>query len=147
MKARLFTNSMQSGHVARDYIRLVREGHNSLTADTRPDGKAARAVLESFEDQNQSIPADPVVPIKPLVRILTESLRGTPNLVADDDGRMDGARLFKGCKVQLRGIPERQFIIRDIYWDYEETRVSEIGTDVEYVLPWDCLRLSEEQEE
>lgn len=148
MKARFLVRSMTTGHVATDYLRLVHANQNPSTADTRPKAPAAHEVLEFFDDQDRSLPVDPVVPIQRLVRVLTEGLQGTPNLVANDNGRMDGARLYRGCKVRLRGIPERQFIIRDIYWDYKEARVSEIGTDdVEYVLPWDCFRFLDEQEE
>ena len=87
------------------------------------------------------------VPIKPLVIVLTEGLLGIPNLVADADGRIDGSRLYRGCRVWLRGIPERQFIVRAIFWDEGEARVRELGTEIEYLLPWDCLRFSGEREE
>lgn len=144
MRAKLFANSMQCGHIARDSIHLTRRNQKSALADTGPEGKVARAVLESYEDQNRSITADPIVPIRPLVRGLTESLRGMPTLVTDDKGRINGASLYKGCKVRVMGIPERRFTIIDIYWDYDEVRVREKGTNVEYVFPWDCLDFAEE---
>ena len=46
--------------------------------------------------------------------------------------------------MRLVGIPERQFIIREIFWDYEEVRLGAPGTNTEYVVPWDCLELDEE---
>jgi hypothetical protein len=145
MKARLLATAITTGHVAADFIRMVHANQNPSAADKPPQAPAAHAVLELFDDQDRSLPVDPVVPIKRLVRVLTEGLRGMPNLVGDDDGTISGARLFKGCKVRLRGIPERQFIIHDIYWDYQEVRVRQLGSSsVEYVLPWYCLRLSEE---
>jgi hypothetical protein len=80
------------------------------------------------------------------VRVLTESLRGTPNVVADDEGRIEVANLYRGCRVRLRGIPERQFTIIDIYWDYGEVRIKEIGQDrMFYLVPWDCLEIVREQ--
>ena len=144
MKARLFTNFMRSGHIARDFIQLALADPNSAPCNARPNEKAACAVLESLEDQDRSLPVDPVVPIKSLVIVLTESLQGIP--VADTDGGISGARLYRGCPVRLRGLPERRFIIRDIYWDYEEVRVLELGTEVYYLVPWDCLQFDEEQE-
>jgi hypothetical protein len=147
MKARLLKNSLQNGHIARDYIRLVQRNQGLSTADVAPEENAAHAVLESFEHQDRSTPADSIVPIKPLVRGLTESLRGTSNLVADDKCRIDGASLYRGCPVQIVGIPERLFIVRDVYWDYAEVRIKQKGKSTEYVLPWDCLRFVEEPEE
>jgi hypothetical protein len=144
MRARLARNWMQLGHIARDYIRMVEESQNSSTANPKSEGRAAHTILESLEDQDRSLPVDPVVPIKSLVTVLTESLQGMP--VADTDGGISGARLYRGCPVRLRGLPERRFIIRDIYWDCEEVRVLELGTEVYYLVPWDCLQFDEEQE-
>ncbi len=76
--------------------------------------------------------------------VLTESLQGTPNLVGDNNGRIDGARLFRGCRVRLRGIPERTFVVKKIFWDFGEARIREIGGAAEYVVPWDCLELCKE---
>ena len=146
MRAKLFANSMQCGHIARDFIDLTRRNQKSALAGTGREGKAARVVLESFEDQNRALPIDPVVPIQRLVTVLTESLQGMPSLVSDN-GRPSGASLFRGLKVRLRGVPGRKFAIRDIYWDFQEVRVSEIGAEVDYVVPWDCLRFHAEQGE
>ncbi|MGO9569307.1 MAG: hypothetical protein ACLP5H_17360 [Desulfomonilaceae bacterium] len=147
MKAQLITNSMRMGSVARDYLRLVHANQNPSTADTQPKAPAAHEVLGFFEDQDLSLRVDPAVPIKLLVRVLTESLRGTPSLATDDNRRIEGANLFKGCRVRLRGIPERQFVIRDIYWDYGEVRIKEMGQDrLFYLVPWDCLEIIQEQE-
>jgi hypothetical protein len=139
MRARLARNWMQSGHIARDYIRLVHESHSSSTTNSRSEGTSAHEILESLDDQSRTSPADFVVPVERLVTVLTESLQGMP--LANSEGRIDGAKLFRGCKVRLVGIPERQFIIRDIYWDDQAVRVKELGTEVYYLLPWDCIRL------
>lgn len=145
MKARFLVRSMTTGQVATDFIRLVHANQNPSTADTRPKAPEANEVLESFEGQDRSVPVDPIVPIKRLVMVLTEGLRGMPDLLADDSGRIDGSRLYKGCRVRLRGIPERQFVIRDIYWDYGEVRIKEIGQDrLFYLVPWDCLEIVRE---
>ena len=108
---------------------------------------AAHDLLDCFEETQESFLDKHVIPIKRLVRGLNESLSGIPSLLSEKDGTMSGAGLFKRCKVRLPGIPERQFIIHDIYWDYGEVRVREIGTRVEYVLPWDCLRICHEHGE
>jgi hypothetical protein len=147
MKARFLVRSMTTGQVATDFIRLVNANQNRSTADTQPKAPAAQEVLEFFEGQDRSVPVDPIVPIKRLVMVLTEGLRGMPDLLADDSGRIEGAGLYRGLKVRLRGIPERKFIISDIFWEYEEARVREIGTNIEYLLPWDCLRFNGEREE
>jgi hypothetical protein len=146
MKARLLTTEIKTGQVARDFIHLASENQDRSRNDTGSEFRPAHAVLESFEDQSRSIPADSIVPIKRLVKVLTESLQGMPGLVTDD-GRTSGARLFRGLKVRLRGIPERQFIIRDIYWDFGEARIKEIGADTFYLVPWDCLEIIQEQTE
>jgi hypothetical protein len=147
MKARLLRNSLQSGNVARDYIRLVTENNNCSASDVRPAAQLAHEVLGFLEAYERPIPVESVVPIKSLITVLTESLRGTPSLATDDNRRIEGANLFKGCRVRLRGIPERQFVIRDIYWDYGEVRIKEIGQDrLFYLVPWDCLEIIQEQE-
>jgi hypothetical protein len=146
MKARLLRNSLKSGHVASDYIRLVTKNKNYSASDVRPVVQLAHAVLESFEDQSRSIPDDPVVPIKNLITVLSESLRRTASMAADDEGRTEGANLYRGCRVRLRGIPERQFVIHEIFWDCGEVRIKEIGRDrLFYLVPWDCLEMAEEK--
>ena len=123
MKARLLTNELQSGHIARDFIHLALGHHNSTPRGATPVGKAAHVLLESFEDHDRPHLPEPVIPIKRLVKVMTEGLQGMPNLSVDGEGRIEGAKLYRGCKVRLRGIPERRFIIYEIYWDYEEVRV------------------------
>jgi len=143
MKARLVSNSITTGNIANDFIRSVQENRNSLTPDG-PHAPAADEVLESFRGHCKPPSTEPVLPIKALVKVLTDRLQGMPGRSADGNGKIDGSQLFKGCRVRLRGISERQFIIRDVFWDYEEARIREIGTKIEYVLPWDCLLISEE---
>jgi len=53
-----------------------------------------------------------------------------------------GARLFKGCRVKLVGVPQRRFVVDDIFWDYEAVRLRELGCDIEYVVPWDCVEFA-----
>ncbi len=141
MKARLLANAITTGHAARDYIRLVREHHESAT-DTRPLVRPAHDLLESFQDNNGLPPAAPVVPVRRLVRVLTEGLRGTLSRLPEDR-RIEGARLFRGCRVRLAGIPERVFVIVDFDWDRGEVRIKEVGGTGRYVLPWDCLEFVE----
>ncbi len=106
MRAKLFANSMQCGHIARDFIDLTRAQKPAL-AGTGREGRVARRVLESLEDQNRALPVDPVVPIQRLVTVLTESLQGMPSLVSDN-GRPSGASLFRGLKVQFEGCSRAQ---------------------------------------
>ena len=146
MKAQFITNSMRMGSVARDYVRLVCENQKSSTAHTQPKAPAAHEVLEFFEDQDRSLPVDSIVPIKRLVMVLTEGLCGVPDLLTDDNGRTDGSRLYRGCRVRLRGIPERTFVVKKVFWDFGEARIKEIGRDAEYVVPWDCLEFTQQQE-
>ncbi len=145
MKARLLTISLNAGHVARDFIRLVRENHESAT-DTRPLARPAKELLESFRDNNRLAPADPVVPVKGLVTVLTEGLRGTLNR-SRGTRKVDPSGLFRGCRVRLAGIPERVFVIVDFDWDRGEVRIKEVGGTGRYVLPWDALEFVEEQQE
>ncbi len=146
MKARLLTNAMQLGHVSRDCIRLVREDHHPSTPILRPHAQRAVDVLESFQDTNSLPPADPAVPVRRLVRVLTEGLRGTLSRLPEDS-RIEGARLFRGCRVRLAGIPERVFVVVDFDWDRGEVRIKELGGGTQYLLPWDCLEFVEEQGE
>jgi len=145
MKARLLTNSMLAGNASRDYLRLVYEGQKSSTPEIRLKCPAAHDLLDSFEEYCKPFVEQPVIPIKRLVSGLNESLQGVPSLLTDKDGNISGAGLFKGCKARLRGIPERLFIVCEIYWDYEEVRIKEIGGDtdgdIQYVVPWDCLEV------
>ena len=145
MKARLLSNAITTGHVARDYIRLVRENHKSET-DTSPLTRPAHELLESFQDNNRLAPADPVVPVKGLVTVLTEGLRGTLNR-SHGRRRVDPSGLFRGCRVRLAGIPERLFAIVDFDWDRGEVRIKEVGGTGRYLLPWDALEFVEEQQE
>ncbi len=96
--------------------------HNSETPN-RPWSQAAHDVLESFRDHNEPIPEEPAPPVKCLVRALNRGLQGMPELLADEQGRMSGARLYVGCPVRVVGIPERKFFIREIFWDYGEARI------------------------
>ncbi len=143
MKALLLSNAMTTGHAARNYIELVRQVHNSETPN-RPWSQGANEVLESFRDHNKPIREESAPPVKRLVRALNRGLQGMPELLADNQGRMSGARLYVGCPVRVIGIPERKFFIREIFWDYEEARIHEIGTHIEYVFPWDCLEFPQE---
>ncbi len=145
MKARLLANAITTGPVARDYIRSVRENHESAT-DTRPLARPAKELLESFRDNNRLAPADPVVPVKGLVTVLTEGLRGTLNR-SRGTRKVDPSGLFRGCRVRLAGIPERVFVIVDFDWDRGEVRIKEVGGTGRYVLPWDALEFVEEQQE
>jgi hypothetical protein len=141
MKARILSNALNTKNGARDYIRLVESNRNASILD-QTRAPAAHDALESFRDHYKQPADDPVVPIKVLVKVLTESLQGMPMTSGEDDGEIDGSQLFKGRKVGLRGVPERQFVIRDIFWDLGEIRIEELGTDIEYVLPWNCLILN-----
>lgn len=146
MKAQLLRNSLQSGHVARDYIRFVTENNKYSKSDVRATERLARGMLEFLEAQERPILDDPVVPIKNLITVLTESLRRTGSMAADDEGRTEGANLYRGCRVRLRGIPERQFVIYEILWDYGEVRIKELGQErLFYLVPWDCLEIIREQ--
>ncbi len=144
MKARIVKNLLQIGHTARDFIRLVRRNENSSMAHTQSTGHAATQMLESFEEIKLQPHVQTVIPVKGLVSTLTESLQDIPDLLTEDNGKMSGARLYVGCPVRVVGIPERKFFIREIFWDYGEARIREIGTEIEYVFPWDCLEFPQE---
>lgn len=143
MKARLLTSAITTGHVATDYLRLVLANQNPSTADTLPQAHAAHLVLESFKDLNTPPPDESAPPVKSLTMALTRDLRGIPGLSVGDCNEI-GARLFRGCRVRLRGIPERTFVVKKIFWDFGEARIKEIGRDTEYAVPWDCLELCKE---
>jgi hypothetical protein len=57
-----------------------------------------------------------------------------------------GPRLYKGCAVKLVGVPERAFYVDEVFWEFEEVRIIEPATGIGYVVPWNCLRLAEEQD-
>ena len=144
MKARLVTNAIQSGHAARDYMRLVYGSPNSSSVDTGSKGQAAHELLRVFEEHNRPSPIEPVIPVRSLVSVLTHDMRGLGDFSPGEHGKTEGARLYVGCPVRVVGIPERKFFIREIFWDYEEARIHEIGTHIEYVFPWDCLEFPQE---
>ena len=145
MRARLVSNTISSGHMARDYIRAVRERGNSAIPDMPGRVGRAHAVLESFDDHYKPASEEPGPPVKSLTTVLTNGLRGMPGL-SREDGGIDAASLYRGCRVRVAGIPERLFVVHDIFWDKREVRIKEMGRGVEYVLPLDCLRLAEEQQ-
>lgn len=142
MRTRLFASAMGTGHVARDYIRLVHQTRTSSAGDSPPRGPGAQEVLGSFEDHYRPIPVEPGPPVKTLVTILTRDLQGIPSQPSGDRNEI-GARLFRGCRVRMIGIPERHFVVHEVFWDYGEVRIKEVGRDTQYVVPWDCLELHE----
>jgi hypothetical protein len=144
-KAQLLYNAISTGHLARDYLRDVQQIRNPSTTDTPPKGQGAQAVLESYYEHHKSLPDDPPPPVKGLVTVLTEGLRDTSG-PASENGAILSERLFKGCPVRLRGVPERRFIVVYIYWDIQEVRIGEPVTGMEYVVPWDCLRFIEKRD-
>ena len=144
MKARLLSNAITTGHVARDYLRQIR---NPSTTDTPPEGQGAQEVLESFREHNSPVSVGFVPPVKDpdggsyQRSPRNEAIHGIGTVTGEI-----GPRLYKGCVVKLVGIPERAFFVADIFWDNEEVRIIEPATGIEYVVPWDCLRLAEEQD-
>ncbi len=74
MKARLVTNAIQSGHAARDYMRLVYGSPNSSSVDTGSKGQAAHEILRVFEEHNRPSPIEPVIPVRSLVSVLTHDM-------------------------------------------------------------------------
>ena len=143
MKARLLSNAITTGLIARDYIRSVQGPEHSLHPRARLQAQAAHALLESFQDHDKYPAVEVAPPVRGLVAVLTEGLQGIPSL-RREDGRVAAERLFNGCHVRLIGISERLFVVRDIFWDQEEVRIGETGRTTEYVVPWDCVELCEE---
>ncbi len=140
MKARIVTNEIRRGTVAKDFIKSVEDRKHVSTSSMEPERLQALQVLDVFEDHNKPLPDDPAPPVKGLVKVLTHDIQGL--LVGD--GKTIGARLFKGCHVRLLGIPERKFVVADIFWDQEEVRIKEEGTKVEYVVPWCSVEFDEQ---
>jgi len=137
MKARIIATEITRGTVAKDFIKSV-EDRKSLSTTMEPERLQAHQVLKVFEDHNKPLPDDPAPPVKDLVEVLTRDILDMMGLLVGD-GKEVGARLFKGCPVRLIGIPDRKFIVVDIFWDDGEVRVKESGTDIGYVMPWDCV--------
>jgi hypothetical protein len=143
MKARLLSNSLMTGHLARSFIRLT-ESHRKASITGPPHALAAHDVLEAFGEQRTCLQDEPGPPVKGLVKVLNEGLRGIPNLLSESNGKIDGARLYVGCSVRVLGLSERRFVVREILWDCQEVRIQEVGTYAHYIFPWDCLRLIDE---
>ena len=143
MKARIVTNQITTGSVAKDYIKAVEEQVPSSKTLLQPVGLDAHQVLDVFEDHNKPVPADPAPPVKKLVKVLTHDIQGMTGLLACGDGKEIGARLFTGCHVRLLGVPDRKFIVVDIFWDEEEVKIEEPGTGIGYRLPWDSVEFDE----
>lgn len=140
MRARIVTNEIRRGSIAKDFIKAV-EDRKRVSTTMEPERLQALQVLDVFEDHNKPLPDDPAPPVKGLVKVLTHDIQGL--LVGD--GKTIGARLFKGCHVRLVGIPERKFIVDDIFWDQEEVRLVEPSTGTAYSMPWDCVEFLGEQ--
>jgi hypothetical protein len=145
MKARIVSNAITTGSIARDYIRSAQGLEHSTPSSTRLQAQAARAILESFQEPDEYLAIEATPPIKRLVAVLTEGLQAIRGL-RREDGRVAAEMLFRGCHVRLIGIPERYFVVRDIFWDYQEVRIREPRTKIDYVVPWDCLVFRDEQE-
>jgi hypothetical protein len=144
MKARLIARAMVTGHAARDYLREVQQTRNSSAGNAPPNGQGAQEILESFQNHNRPLPADPAPPVKNLTAVLTRGLQGMHNPAPGYRNDI-GAALFKGARVRLVGIPERLFVVREVFWDYGEVRIKEKKTGIEYVVPWDCLEMAQEK--
>ncbi len=144
MRKRVITNGLPNGSVAREYIKTVEERRLCLAHSARPETRPAEQVLQVFEDNNTPTPTDPAPPVKELIKVLTQDMQGIPGLLAYGDGREIGARLIKGCRVKLLGVPQRRFVVDDIFWDRESVRLRELGNDTEYVMPWDCVQFLDE---
>ena len=140
MKARIVTNQITTGSVAKDFIKSVETPQCSRTAPSKPVGLDAQEVLDFFQDHNKPLPDDPAPPVKDLVTVLTHDIQGL--LVGD--AKDIGARLFKGCHVKLLGVPDRKFVVDEILWDREEVRIKEEGTGIGYRLPWDSVEFDEQ---
>jgi hypothetical protein len=146
MKARpLLASAIGTGHVARDYIRLVQQTGNSQAMDIPPKEQGAQKVLGFFEEHNRPLAIEPAPPVKNLIKVLTHDMQGMPRLRVCGDGKEIGARLFTGCSVRLVGIPERKLIVDGIFWDHEAVRVKEVGKGkgkgICYTVPWDAIEL------
>jgi hypothetical protein len=145
MRERIITNGVPNGSVAGEYIKTVEERKLCRAHSARPETRPAEQVLRVFEDHNRPLPADAAPPVKGLIRVLTQDMQGIPGLLAYGDGREIGARLFTGCEVRLVGIPERRFVVTDIFWDYESVRLKEVGgVRACYTVPWDCVEFGGE---
>ena len=142
MRARIVATKVPKGSIAKDYIESVEDRKRAVEHRVGQDVLPARQVLKVFEDHDSPATADPAVPVKGLIKVLTHDMQGMPGLLVYGDGREIGARLFKGCLVRLVGIPERKFVVVEIYWDDQEVRLREVGSDIEYVMPWDCVEFA-----
>ena len=144
MRARTLSTEAKTGTVAADYIESVKYRKRVVAYPEILKEHPAQQVLKVFEENNKPPPADPAPPVKGLIKILTQDIQGMPGLLVYGDGKEIGARLFTGCEVRLVGIPERRFVVDEIFWDFEEARLREIGTNIYYTVPWDCVEFLDE---
>jgi hypothetical protein len=144
MKSRPAATEINTGSVAKDFIKSVKGQKCPVLTHTGQDVLRVHEILGAFEDHNKPSYDEPVVPVKTLVKVLTHGMQGMPGLLVYGDGKEIGARLFRGCPVRLIGIPERTFFVDDIFWDREEVRVREVGSDTEYVMPYACVEFYDE---
>jgi hypothetical protein len=134
MRARIFKSILNTGTVARDYIRLVCGRKHVSESQGTEDGVRAAApnILESFKHQRGQRESDHILTGKRVIRAMDEQLQGY----------LSTAERFanwvtRGSYVSLPR-DDRRFTIIEILWDREAIRVQD-DEGYGYVIPFSLI--------
>jgi len=138
MRARLFTNILRAGSVARDYLRLVESRrHRTSTGMADPNSREAQKILESFQDANKpEYELDINITGNDLIRQLDRDFEqvGLIPYYFSDAARLAGEAISEGSLVTVPA-EDRSFRVVGISRQSGAVRMRDSG-DNEYTVPW-----------
>jgi hypothetical protein len=148
MKARLIKNLIDTGSVARDFIRLVcgwKRAPASPMAQVETREKA-QEVLESFRSHRRQRDTDGILTGKTVIRAMDEQLQdvGIVPTHLSSAGERFADWVTRGSLVSLTG-DSRRFRVMRILWDRGSIRLRDDEGRV-YVVPWELVRPYDEEE-
>ena len=142
MRARLFTNILRAGSVARDYLRLVESRrHRTSTGMDDPNSREAQKILESFQDANKpEYELDINISGDDLIHLLDRDFEqvGLIPYYFSDAARLAGEAISEGSRVIIFA-DDRTFTVVRIVRQSGAVCIKD-SDDSEYVVPWNLVR-------
>jgi len=151
MNARLFINSLRTGEIARNYIRLVKESFRPAQVEAEGESYTvkAQAILESIEQQDQPDPLDTSIEGRDLLKHMDQS--GVEDFAVipywfTSLAKSRGEAIVPGVHVLITGDPSRTlYKTVEVSFQHQSVVVIDAG-DNEFVLPWDLIEPGEGHE-
>ena len=140
MRARLIKSLIDTGAVARDFIRLVCRSkptpEKRVVEDT--DRAGASQVLEAYRSEKGPPEALGLLTGRRVIAAMDEQLRDTGWPYASSAGQEFADWVTRGSFVSLPG-DDRRYEVLKILWEREAIRVRD-NTGAEYIVPWKIIR-------